>query len=51
LIEWLQFSVEPQSFRAGPLPLLLRLRIVRLSVELGDCANSLPCRPFAVTGT
>jgi hypothetical protein len=42
LIEWLQFSEQPQSWRAGPSPPLLRLWLMRdIRIDLQDRADSL----------
>jgi len=41
LIEWLQFSEQPQSSRAGPSPALLRLWLMRdIRTDLQDRADS-----------
>ena len=41
LIEWLQFSEQPQSSRAGPSPPLLRLWLMRdIRTDLQDRADS-----------
>jgi hypothetical protein len=40
LIEWLQFSEQPQSSRVGPSPPLLRLRLMRdIRTDLQDRAD------------
>jgi hypothetical protein len=42
LIEWLQYSEQPQSSRAGPSPPLLRLWLMRdIRTDLQDRANSI----------